>query len=72
MAMDADLAWSDETLALIHIEYLIRLLMWGLGGGKGEKPKPLQTPSQLQRLKERFEDAESLMQEVARDIGISD
>lgn len=70
--LNPDLAWSDETAVLLQIEYLIRCLIWSLGGGKGAKPQPVQTPSETADLRTRLEASADLMEEVARELGISD
>ena len=68
--VNPDMSWSDETAMLTHIEYLLRCLIWSLGGGKGERPKPIESPAERKRLAERFEQAETVMAEVARELGI--
>ena len=69
-AVDADLAWSDETALLASIQYLLRCIVWQLGGGKGETPKPLQTPRELRESAERLEAMPALMDEVAEILHI--
>lgn len=68
--IDPDFGWSDETFALIHLDYLIRLLIYGLAGAKGEVPKPIKTPSEIKHMRESLEAAETEMAEVAAFLGI--
>lgn len=42
-----ELQWQTSDYLLRQIEYLIRALMWSLGNGKGDKPKPLPTPDEI-------------------------
>lgn len=64
-AVDPDLAWSDETALLASIHYLLRCVIWQLGGGKGDMPRPLQTPGEAREMAEQIEAMPSLMEEVA-------
>lgn len=68
--IDPDFAWSDETTVLASIHYLLRCVIYQLSGGKGEKPKPIRTPGDQQRLAQSLEAAETAMQEVAEFLGI--
>ena len=68
--IDPNLAWSDETAALASIQYLVRCIVWQLGGGKGDKPQPVRTPAQTASLTESLRESERSMAEVAEALGI--
>ena len=38
------LAWSEDQHLLARIEFLLRAIQFGLAGGKGTKPKPMEPP----------------------------
>lgn len=43
-AVGGPAAWSDETRALMDVEFQIRVLDWRMRGGKGKRPKPIAPP----------------------------
>lgn len=55
IAQEPDLAWTTETMFLRRIDYSLASLLWAMGGRKGQKPKPAETPKELQRIRESVE-----------------
>lgn len=43
-AIGGPAAWSDETRALMDVEFQIRILDWRMRGGKGKRPQPIKPP----------------------------
>lgn len=70
-ALNPDLEWSDEMGVLVRIDYLLQILLHALGGKKGgDKPKPLETPSERLKKQDKFAHIENEMDEIAKTLGI--
>lgn len=41
-----DASWSLEAQILRRVDYDLRAILYALGDGKGEKPKPIELPSE--------------------------
>lgn len=68
-ALNPQLEWSTTDYLLWLIEYDLRVLAWGLGGGKRQnKPKPLDTPEAAKKPARPVTKAE--MHRVADALGI--
>lgn len=45
--------WDDGEYLLYAVEYRLRLISWQLGGGKGNPPKPLSTPTEMAKRRQK-------------------
>lgn len=66
-AENPELEWTTSEYMLRQVEYAIRLLLWGLGGGDkgGPKPEPIQSPAERISHGEAVEAAEQMAATVA-------
>ena len=61
---EPDAAWSTETMMLRLIEFEMRGLMYALGGGKGDKPNPIELPSEQMNKQKMLDEAEQVRSEI--------
>lgn len=52
-----DAQWSTEAHFLRRVDYELRALIHGLGGNKGAKPTPIETPAEVERSRKAGETA---------------
>lgn len=57
--------WTTTDYLLRQLEYGVRLLMWGLGGGDSQKPDPIPSPADRAAHEEAVEQAEQMAQTIA-------
>lgn len=65
----ADNDWSNVDLMLWRIEYTLRVLSWQQSG-KGQRPKPLELPSEILNQKHIADTFQQTKQEVDRALGL--
>lgn len=56
--------WPVEAHFLRLVEYELRSLIYGMGGRKGKKPKPVELPSDSVRKQDAIDAADEAMDEV--------
>ena len=70
-AVSPEAAWSDETYLLAAIEYDLRVLAWqnSKDGAKNRnKPKRMQTPADVERIKQKAENTD--FRAIAEALGL--
>lgn len=63
-SQDPDAAWGTEAMFLRLIEYELRGVLYGLGGAKGERPEPIELPSERAGKERMLAEAEAAQAEV--------
>lgn len=61
-------AWSTSDYLLRQIDYVLRLFVWGLGGGdkSGPQPEPIYSPAEIITNEQEIEAAEKMASAVAK------
>lgn len=59
-----DAQWSTEAHFLRRVDYELRALIHGLGGNKGARPTPIDTPAEAERTRKAGETAMAEKDEV--------
>ena len=65
-----ELEWQTSDYLLRQIEFQLRVLLWSLGSGKGQKPTPLPSPNEIADGKASEEKAEEQKKAVDALLGM--